>query len=136
MINNDIVSGFDEEKDENLEIVLEKIPALEGGLVLILNGIIDTYNSGSFQKRVTKAIDSGFIRLIFNCGSLNNISSTGIRSFSMFLKAVKSKGGDVILLNIQPKVHEVFQLLGFSHFFTTKDNLADSVRFFTGGTAQ
>ena len=133
MTNNDIVNGFDEEKDESLKIKLQKVNEVEGCLVLYLTGYIDTYNSNYFQKRVQKAIESGFIRLVFQCGGLNYVSSTGIGSFTAFLKAVKPRGGDLVLLEIQPKVYEVFQLLGFAQFFNIKDNLDDSINFFRHG---
>jgi anti-anti-sigma factor len=134
MTNNEIVAGFDDEKDESLKIKLQKIAEIEGCLVLYLSGYIDTYNSNYFQKRVAKAIDAGFIRLVFQCGGLNYVSSTGIGSFTAFLKSVKPRGGDLVLLEIQPKVYEVFQLLGFSQFFNIKDNLDDSVNYFRNGS--
>lgn len=136
MTNNDIVSGFDDEKDESLKINLQKIDTVEGCLVLYLSGYIDTYNSNYFQKRIGKAIEGGFIRLIFHCNSLNYVSSTGIGSFTAFLKAVKPRGGDLVLLEIQPKVYEVFQLLGFSQFFNIKDSLEDSIFFFKKGSTE
>ena len=119
MGNNDIVPGFDDEKDDSLKIKLDKIDDAPRCLMLTLTGYIDTYNSNFFQKRVQKAIEGGFVRLIFQCGSLNYVSSTGIGSFTTFLKAVKPQGGDLVLLDIQPKVYEVFQLLGFSQFFNS-----------------
>jgi anti-anti-sigma factor len=135
MTNNDIVAGFDDEKDENLQIKLQGVKGVEGCLILYLNGYIDTYNANYFQKRVLKAIESGFIRLVFHCGALNYVSSTGVGSFTAFLKLVKPRGGDLVLLEIQPKVYEVFQLLGFSQFFNIKDNLEDSLNFFRGGSS-
>jgi len=130
MLNNDIVPGFDDEKDESLKIKLDKITEAPRCLLLSLTGYIDTYNSNFFQKRIQKAIESGFVRLIFQCGSLNYVSSTGIGSFTAFLKTVKPQGGDLVLLDIQPKVYEVFQLLGFSQFFNIKENLPDSIQVF------
>jgi len=136
-MNNDIVSGFDDEKDDSLKIKLQQVDEVEGCLVLYLTGYIDTYNSNYFQKRVQKAIEAGFIRLVFQCNGLNYVSSTGIGSFTAFLKAVKPRGGDLVILEIQPKVYEVFQLLGFSQFFNIKDNLEDSISFFKiGKTAE
>lgn len=134
MTNNDIVPGFDDEKDDSLKIKLEKVHDVEGCLILYLTGYIDTYNSNYFQKRVAKAIEAGFIRLIFQCGGLNYVSSTGIGSFTAFLKSVKPRGGDLVLLEIQPKVYEVFQLLGFSQFFNIKENLEDAISFFRSAT--
>lgn len=138
MSNNEIVPGFDEEKDDSLKIRLQKVDEVSGCVVLYLTGYIDTYNSNFFQKRVTKAIEAGFTRLIFNCAGLNYVSSTGIGSFTAFLKAVKPQGGDLVLLEIQPKVYEVFQLLGFSQFFNIKDSLNDAVDFFgqSGGSQE
>lgn len=129
-INNNLIPGFNDEKDDSLKISLEKIDRVENCLVLYLNGYIDTYNSSFFQKRVAKVVDAGYKNLIFNCAALNYVSSTGIGSFTAFLKMVKPKGGDVVLLEIQPKVYEVFQLLGFSQFFNIKDSTEDSIQFF------
>ncbi len=130
MNNNDIVPGFDEERDESLRINLEKVDEIPGALVLYLSGYIDTYNSNFFQKRINRAVETGFTKLIFNCGGLTYVSSTGIGSFTAFLKAVKPRGGDVVLLAIQPRVYEVFQLLGFSQFFNIRDTLDDAVQYF------
>ncbi len=133
MSNNDIVPGFDEEKDESLKIRLNKVDGTEGCVILYLTGYIDTYNSNFFQKRVNRAIEAGYTKLIFHCSGLNYVSSTGIGSFTAFLKAVKPRSGDLVLLEIQPKVYEVFQLLGFSQFFNIKDNLDEAIEFFARG---
>lgn len=131
MENNDaLVAGFDSEKDDNLSISLRKAEGIKDGIIVYLSGYIDTYNSTFFQKQVMKCIEQGFINLIFNCSQLNYVSSTGIGSFTVFLKMVKPNGGDVVLLEIQPKVYEVFQLLGFSQFFNIKDTVDDAMKFF------
>lgn len=128
--NDDIVPGFNEEKDDSLRITLERPEESSACIILYLNGYIDTYNSAFFQKRVQTVVEAGYSNLIFNCAALNYVSSTGIGSFTAFLKLVKPKDGDIVLLDIQPKVYEVFQLLGFSQFFNIKDNLSDAIAFF------
>jgi len=128
--NNNLVPGFNDEKDDSLKINLEKVTGIENSILIYLSGYIDTYNSLFFQKRIAKIIDSGYINIIFNCASLNYVSSTGIGSFTAFLKMLKPKGGDIVLLEIQPKVYEVFQLLGFSQFFNIKDSIDDAIHFF------
>lgn len=131
--NNDLVPGFDDERDDSLKIQLEKVEEVDSCVTINLNGYIDTYNSVYFQKQIGKVVAAGFANLIFNCSSLNYVSSTGIGSFTAFLKLVKPKGGDVVLLNIQPKVYEVFQLLGFSQFFNIKESYEDATQFFKNG---
>ena len=102
--NNNLIPGFDDEKDDSLKILLEAAPSVDKCLILYLNGYIDTYNSNFFQKRIAKVVEAGYVNLIFNCAALNYVSSTGIGSFTSFLKMVKPKGGDIVLLEIQPKV--------------------------------
>ena len=131
--NNNLVPGLNDEKDDSLKINLEKLAEVDNCLTVYLNGYIDTYNSSFFQKRIAKVVEAGFTNLIFNCASLNYVSSTGIGSFTAFLKMVKPKGGDIVLLEIQPKVYEVFQLLGFSQFFNIKDSMSDAINFFKQG---
>ncbi len=131
--NNGIIPGFDNDKDDSLTISLRKAEGVPHGMFIYLSGYIDTYNSSFFQKQIQKVMDAGFINLIFNCSSLNYVSSTGIGSFTVFLKVVKPKGGDVILLEIQPKVYEVFQLLGFSQFFNIKSTADEAIAFFSNG---
>lgn len=135
--NNSIIPGFDNEKDDTLSIALKKAEGVNRGIFIYLNGYIDTYNSSFFQKQVTKVIEAGYINLIFNCSALNYVSSTGIGSFTVFLKIVKPKEGDIVLLEIQPKVYEVFQLLGFSQFFNIKSSADEALAFFNaGGSAE
>ncbi|MCI6891878.1 MAG: anti-sigma factor antagonist [Treponema sp.] len=131
--NNTIVPGFDNEKDDSLTISLRKADSINKGIFIYLSGYIDTYNSSFFQKQMTKVIEAGFINLVFNCSSLNYVSSTGIGSFTVFLKVVRPKGGDIVLLEIQPKVYEVFQLLGFSQFFNIKSSADEAIAFFSNG---
>lgn len=128
--NNEIVSGFDNEKDDTLEIRLEKIQDVASCLVLYLTGYIDTYNSWKFQKRVAKAIEAGYIRLIFDIADTETVSSAEIGCYTAFLKAIKPRGGDLVLLRMKPKVYEVYQLLGFSQFFNIRGNLDEAVAFF------
>ena len=134
MINNNLVPGFNDERDDSLKISLEKVDDVQNCLTIYLNGYIDTYNSTYFQKAISKVVEAGYINLIFNCSSLNYVSSTGIGSFTAFLKLVKPRGGDIVLLEIQPKVFEVFKLLGFSQFFNIKSSFSESLEIFQSGS--
>jgi len=127
MPNNDIVNGFDEEKSKTLKITLEKA---YGDILLIdLDGTIDTYNSTFFQKKIQKTIDSGFVKLVFRCGKLKTVSSTGIGSFSFFLKTIKPRGGDMVLLELPQEVREVFHVLSVYDCFTIIDNYEEAMEY-------
>ncbi len=128
-MNDKIVPGFDSEEDATLKVTLEELDGIKGGLLIHLDGYIDTYNSGILQSRIEKAIGADFIYLIFQCTNLNYVSSTGIGAFTSFLKALTPKGGELVLLQLQPKVYEVFQLLGFAQFFNVHPSLDEALDF-------
>jgi len=131
--NNKIAPGFEDKKDRSLIIRLQKIDDVHGCLVVHLTGCIDTHNYYSYQYRIGKAIKVSFVRLIFNLAKYNEASDWGIGSFSAFLKAMRPLGGDLVLLEVPPKVYEVYQRLGFFQFLNIKDNLEKAVAFFSHG---
>ena len=61
------------------------------------------------------------------------MSSTGLGSFTILLKMVKMKGGDIVLAAVQEKVSEVFQILGFSQFFNLKNTVEEAMEFLQKG---
>jgi anti-anti-sigma factor len=97
----------------------------EGSLVIQPDGYIDTYNTEWLYGIINKAIDDGHLRLIFDCQKLQYISS----AFDLFLSALKrcrKAGGNVILARVQPRIKEIYDLLGFSQFFWFWDDLEET----------
>lgn len=129
MDNNDLVPGFNDEKDGSLEIFLEKIEEASNSVLVTLSGYIDTYNSAYFQAQAAKIISAGFKNIVFNCQKLTYISSTGIGSFTSIEKSAKSSGGEILFTGVQPKVLEVFQLLGFGQVFNIKESVEEAEEY-------
>jgi anti-sigma B factor antagonist len=130
MTNNDIVPGFDGEKCARLEIALLRIEGLEGGLMLSLTGSVDNDSWQYFYRHVTRAIEAGFIRLVFDLGGLRFMGGSGFGSFTRVLRFVKQCGGNLALVNLEPKIRENLELLGFSKFFNVRDTLAEAIAVF------
>ena len=99
---------------------------------LTLNGYLDTYNSPEFQSHINELINSGVKYILFNLSGLNYISSTGIGAFTSFMKILKQKKGSMVLIGIQEKVMEVFQLLGFTRFFKIASTLDEALSLLKG----
>jgi len=118
---------------DSLRMQLEKDSGDSSLIIVNLKGFLDTYNSSDFQIEVNKLIDSGFNKILFNCSELNYVSSTGIGAFTSFLKTLKQKSGNIVLSYLQPKVFEVFQLLGFSKFFNITSSLEEAKGLLTKG---
>jgi anti-sigma B factor antagonist len=131
MATENMIAEPTDEQIESLELKFQKVSSVPGGVAVSMKGYIDTYNASHFQRQVDKAIQAGYCRLIFDFSGVTYVSSTGIGAFTHFLKEVRPRGGDLVLVGMITRVFEVFQLLGFSSFFNiekTKEEAAEMLR--------
>lgn len=127
---NLLIPGFGDNIFSGLKLSFQMIPDQNNGLIVYLDGYLDSHNSIWFQKQINKVIESGFIYLIFQMEKYRQLASPGVGSFTLFLKVLKSQDGDICFCNMSPQVYEVFQLLGFSSFFKIYENIELSIERF------
>jgi anti-sigma B factor antagonist len=108
---------------ENLTINACKASHLEKGLIISLWGAIDTYNSQQFHNIINDLVKKGYINIIFSCSNLNYVSSMGIGTFIDLLEKVKIDDGNIVFSEMQEKIMQVFNKLGFMTFFRFEENL-------------
>jgi anti-anti-sigma factor len=125
--NNAIIPGFDDGKDAWISIILERTDVEARCLKVHLSGRIDTYNSSYFYTSAEKLISAGFVYLVFCCGSLGYVSSSGIGAFTRLHKAVEDKGGEMFMVDLQPQVYDVFNILGYTNYFSFRETADDAV---------
>lgn len=128
--NENIISGFDDLYDKTLSLILDEVPNADRCISVFVKGSIDNYNSSFFQEKLDKIFASGYINIIFRCSTLEYVSSTGIGVFAAFFSKLKEVGGNIVFTDLQSKVEELFQLLGFSHFFHIVSSHEEAVTFF------
>jgi anti-anti-sigma factor len=85
--------------------------------VLRIKGRIDTVHSTVLENEVNRLFDNGEKYLIFNCGGINYISSSGLRVFLVAQKKAMALKGKLLLCNMQPGIQEIFKISGFSNLF-------------------
>ena len=129
--NNNLVPGFNDEKDDSLKISLEKNDSVPKGIFIYLNGYIDTYNSSFFQNQVNKIIACGFINIIMDCSKITGVASTGFGVLTNLLKIVHQNNGNIILVNVQQNIYETIELLGFTQFFKIIPTLEEAYSYIT-----
>ncbi|MBP5377826.1 MAG: STAS domain-containing protein [Bacteroidaceae bacterium] len=78
-----------------------------------LIGRLDTASVTDFDEEIAEVIaDDNDV--VFDCKDLEYISSSGLRSVLNAHKQLKTAGGSLELVNLQPAVKSVFDLTGFS----------------------
>jgi anti-anti-sigma factor len=85
--------------------------------VVWIEGRVDTVSAPDLEKVVFPLLDEP-CTLVFDCASLEYISSSGLRIILTVHKTLTAKGGKFILRNISKEVYQVFVLTGFSHILT------------------
>lgn len=90
--------------------------------ILALDGYLDAHTAPQFEDAIQEELNGGRSRLVADCERLTYISSAGLGVFMSFIEELRGVGGDIKLAAIQPKIMQVFEVLGFPALF---DILAD-----------
>ena len=85
--------------------------------VLELNGELDAHTASELEAAIKKCRDENKPRIVINGANLKYISSAGLGVFMAYIEELRASGGDIKIAALQPKVFNVFDLLGFPMLF-------------------
>lgn len=74
-------------------------------------GSIDTNTYTILEKRIDSLLQSEATVIVFDFGGVTFISSAGIRVILKTHKALKNRNGKAVLMNMQPQVKKVFEII-------------------------
>ena len=105
---------------------------LNGIAIIDLRGRI-TLGEGSVTVRDTvhDLLSKGQKRILLNLGDVNYIDSSGIGELLSAFIAAKKQGGELKLLNLSKKVHDLLQITKLYTVFDVKDDEAWAVKSFS-----
>lgn len=93
---------------------------IDGNMVAILEGRLDTAASPETEKAMQPLFDCENKNIILDCTKLDYISSSGLRIFLMVLKNTKPKGCRVYIQGLNDDLRQVFAMTGFTNLFEFK----------------
>ena len=104
---------------------------VDGITVLDTSGRI-TLGEGSVQLRdaVRDLLSKGQKHILLNLGDVNYIDSSGIGELVSAFTTVKNQGGELKLLNLTRKVHDLLQITKLYTVFDVKDDEASAIASF------
>jgi anti-sigma B factor antagonist len=105
---------------------------VDGITILDLSGRI-TLGEGSVVLRDTirEVLGKGNKKILLNLGDVTYIDSSGIGELVSAFTAVRKEGGELKLLNLTKKVHDLLQITKLYTVFDIKDDEAAAVGAFT-----
>ena len=104
---------------------------VDGITVLDTSGRI-TLGEGSVQLRdaVRDLLSNGQKHILLNLGDVNYIDSSGIGELVSAFTTAKNQGGELKLLNLTRKVHDLLQITKLYTVFDVKDDEASAIASF------
>ena len=104
---------------------------VDGITILDLSGRI-TLGEGSVVLRDTirEVLGKGEKKILLNLGDVTYIDSSGIGELVSAFTAVRKEGGDLKLLNLTKKVHDLLQITKLYTVFDVKDDEAAAIGAF------
>lgn len=102
--------------------------------ILELNGELDAHTASELEAAIQKCQESRNHFIVVNGENLQYISSAGLGVFMAHIEEVRDQGGDIKIAALQPRVYNVFDLLGFPMLFDIVESEEDAVsRFQSNG---
>jgi anti-sigma B factor antagonist len=100
--------------------------------IVDLSGRI-TLGEGSVVLRDTirDLISKGDKKILLNLGEVTYIDSSGIGELVSAFTTVRNQGGELKLLNLTKKVHDLLQITKLYTVFDVKDDEATAIQSFT-----
>lgn len=101
--------------------------------VLRVEGFVDAHTVPEFEDFLTGVIGEGYVNLLLNLQDLNYINSTGLGLLMSVYRQVKQGGGNLVIANMSDKIHNIFNLLGFSRLIRTYSDEGSALASFASG---
>ena len=101
---------------------------MDGVYMLSPSGRLDSSTYPTLEERVDVVLQEKPHTLVFDMEMLDYISSMGVRVIAKAQRAMKAYNGKVILLNLQPQIQKVFDIikaLPFQQVFSSTGELDD-----------
>lgn len=82
------------------------------------------------RKTIRDLAESGQIKVLLNLGDVNYIDSSGIGELVSGFTAIRSRGGELKLLHLTKKVHDLLQITKLFTVFDVYDDESTAVQSF------
>jgi anti-sigma B factor antagonist len=107
------------------------IRQVEGVAILDLSGRIKLGEGSSLLREIVKdLLSKGQKNILLNLGDISYIDSSGIGELVSAFTSVRNQGGELKLLHLTKKVHDLLQITKLYTVFDVKDDEAAAIGAF------
>lgn len=101
-----------------------------GIAVFVLEGRVDSEGAVDLDLALQAATAEGRFKIVLEMSQVRYINSAGLRTLADILTQAKQNNGDLKLVDLNPKVQRVFQIIGFDKFFSIYPTVDEALAAF------
>jgi anti-anti-sigma factor len=94
-----------------------------------LSGSIDSDTYTELDDALKEIIDEKTKAVILDMSNVNYISSAGVRTVIAAQKALKEKNATFAMVNLQPQIKKVFDVLNILHIIDIFDDMPEADKY-------
>jgi anti-anti-sigma factor len=96
-------------------------------IVVSASGELDVWSGSAFDDELTKAVALGAAYVIVDLTIVPLIDSVVLGILMRHAKAMKARGGELVLVSDDPRTTRVIQITGLAYLFRMAPSLAEAV---------
>ena len=101
--------------------------ALDDRLWLVqAGGRLDAAAVPELETALRELVDQGVGAMIVDLAQATYISSSGLKVIVSTWRALRARGGDLVLAGLGPRLLEIFDMVGFTQIFRIYDTAAEA----------
>jgi len=120
----------------SLEIQTQPVQGIERCVVVHLNGTLDQPTLEAFLSSLKSALGEGSTRCILDMQQVGYANSTALGALVTQADAFREAGGEFVLLNPQPKVNLVIEMLGLNAMFPIFSSMEEARAHFAAPSSR
>lgn len=111
----------------NFEITEKNVDDIK---VLKVTGELDALVAPQLKERITKLVDSDYIKFIIDFDEVTHINSLAMGILRGKLKVVKDMDGDIKLVKLNEHIKSIFEMIGLDEIFEIYETEDEAVKSF------
>ncbi len=104
--------------------------------IIKLKGYLDAHTAPMLEENFTQLISKNKFNIVVNFKDLNYISSAGLGVFMAYIEKIRENNGDIKLTEMNEKVFNIFDLLGFPLLYEIFDKDEQAINKFLGNKSE
>ena len=115
---------------DGLEIEVSYSGKHDEFVIFAPRGYIDTATVDAMEDKLMELVSQEKYKLIIDFSDTEYVNSSGWGVFLRDLRMIRENGGDIVLANMAPDVHIVYETMEFSQIFKSFNSLDAACKSF------